>query len=257
MSAYVEQFLLLLAGCPRIVGVIALVPGFDAAFIPPLVRVVLGLGLAVAMSPLLAPPNAAILQLGPEAYLLMLLGELALGALVGFCLSCLLEAGRLAGEIVDMQIGFHAGAMYDPLAGGSSSLLGRLWYMTALVFFFQVNGHHWLIGGLARSYELCPVGELVYQRQLGLLAGEMAAVLFGLALRLAAPVVASLILADLTLGLVGRGMPQMNILLVGLPAKILVGLVALACCTPLMAGNLAQMAALMREALQHLLSGLR
>jgi flagellar biosynthesis protein FliR len=254
MATYLNQFLLLLAGCPRIIGMIALVPGLDAAFVPPLVRLGLAGGVGMAMGSLIARPSPAVLALTPEGYLLMLLGELALGAVIGFCLSCLLEAARLAGELVDLQIGFRAGELYDPLGGTSSSILGRLWYLAALVFFFQVNGHHWLIAGLARSYEVCPVGALVYQRQVGLLAGEMVLALFALSLRIAAPVVASLILADLTLGLVGRGMPQMNILLVGMPAKILVGLVALACCSPLMASSLGQVGELWRQAIAHLLT---
>jgi flagellar biosynthetic protein FliR len=254
MAGYADQFLLLLAGAPRLIGLVALAPGFAGDSVPPLVRVVLAFGLALAMGALMACPDPAILKLSAGGYLLLLCSELALGAVVGFCLSCLLEAARFAGELVDLQIGFRAGELYDPLAGGNSSILGRVWYMAALLFFFQVDGHHWLIGGLARSYAVCPVGELVFQRQLGLLAGEMLLSSFALALKLAAPVVASLILADVTLGLVSRGMPQMNILLVGMPAKIIVGLVALAACSPAMSSGLSDLAAVFRQTMMRLLT---
>lgn len=233
-----NSLLLLLAGCPRLIGVIALAPGLDTATVPPMVRLVLAGGLAVVLAPTLAQADPALLQLPVEGYLCLLASELALGVVVGFCLSCLLEGARLAGELIDLQIGFRAGEMYDPLAGTPSALLGRLWYLTALLFFFQINGHHSLVAGLARSFELCPVGALVYQRQLGLLGLELVGALFAVALKLAAPLIAALVLADLVLGLVGRGMPQMNLLLVGMPAKILVGLAALALSTPLLAGTL-------------------
>ncbi len=254
MQPYADQFMLLLAGTPRLIGLVALAPGFSGASVPPQVRVALAVGLAMAMGPLIASPDPALLELPVGGYLWLLLGELVLGAVIGFCLSCLLEAARFAGELVDLQIGFRAGELYDPLVGGGSSILGRLWYLAAVVFFFQVDGHHWLMAGLARSYAACPVGELVFQRQLGLLAGQMLLASFALALRLAAPLVASLILADVTLGLVSRGMPQMNILLVGMPAKIIVGLAALAICSPAMSGPLTDLAALFRQTMLRFLN---
>lgn len=256
MPAYTDQFLLLLAGTPRLLGLVALAPGFSGAAVPPQVRVALAVGLAMALGPLIACPDPRVLDLPVGGYLLILGGELALGGAIGFCLACLLEAARFAGEMVDLQIGFRAGELYDPVAGGSSSILGRLWYLAALVFFFQVDGHHWLIGGLARSYGLCPVGDLAFEREWGLLAGQMLLASFALGLRLAAPLVASLVLADVTLGLVSRGMPQMNILLVGMPAKIIVGLAALAACSPGTASALEAVVALFRDTVLRILAHL-
>lgn len=240
MSSPLTQFLVLLAGCPRVFGLVALAPGFNASFAPPLVRVTLAAALAFTLSPLIHPAPG-LLDLTPQAYLMLLLSELVLGAVIGFLLSCLLEAARLAGEIVDMQIGFRAGSLYDPLTASHSSILGLLWYLAATVFFFAISGHHWLLGGLMRSFELCPVGGLIYTKSLAGLAVEVMATLFVLALQLAAPLVAALLLADLALGLVGRGMPSMNLMLVGMPGKILVGLGALAACSPMMATTFTRM----------------
>lgn len=241
MNALLLRFLLLLTGCPRIIGIVALAPGFDAAFVPPMVRVALAGGLALALAPLLAPPAHGVLELTPQAYLVLLLSELALGAVIGFLLSCLLEAARLAGEIVDLQIGFRAGALYDPVSASNSSVLGRLWYLAAVVFFFTINGHHWLMTGLMHSFQVCPIGELVYNKTLASLAVDVIGAFFVMALQISAPVVAALILADVTMGLVGRSMPQMNLMLVGMPGKIMLGLGALALCSPLLANSFAEM----------------
>lgn len=239
MTLSLPDLLIFFAGCPRVIGLIAFAPGFNAGFVPPMVRITLAFALALALAPLMTP-SPQILSLTPQAYLALLLSELALGAIIGFFLSCLLETVRLAGEIVDLQIGFRAGSLYDPASGAHSSLLGQFWYLAALVFFFTISGHHWLLAGLMRSFQLCPVGALVYQKQLAGLAAEVLSACFTLALQLAAPVVASLILADLTLGLIGRGMPQMNLMLVGMPGKIIIGVAALALSTPLMASGLTQ-----------------
>jgi flagellar biosynthetic protein FliR len=241
------QVLVVLAGCPRTFALVAVAPGFSAASVPNMVRVMLALALSVSLAPLVTGDARTLLALTPEAYLVLLLTEFTLGAVMGYVLSCLLEAARLAGTVVDMQIGFSAGAMYDPVTSGSSSAIGRFWFLAALVFFFLVDGHHWLLGGLMRSYQCCPVGAVVLQPQLaGFILGVLQ-VLFTLALQIAAPVVAALMLADLTLGLVGRSMPQMNLMLVGMPAKILIGLSALALSSPALAGSFGQMVELLRQ----------
>ena len=98
-----------------------------------------------------------------------------------------------------------------------------------------------------RSYTLCPVGALVYHKSLATVALQAVQALFVLALQLSAPVVATLILTDLALGLIGRLMPQMNLMMVGMPAKILIGLAALAACSPLLAGNFTQILDLLRQ----------
>lgn len=235
MSHLLPEFLLFLAGCPRVFGLVALAPGFSASFVPPPVRVTLAAATAFALGPLITAPQVKLLDLTPQAYLTLLISELILGAIIGYMLSCLLEAARLGGEIVDLQIGFNAGSMYDPMTSTSSSTLGRFWYLAATLFFFVLNGHHWLFKGLMRSFELCPVGAMVYDQQVTALAVQVIAALFTLALQMAAPIVAALMLADLTLGLVGRAMPQMNLMMVGMPAKILMGLGAMAWCSPMMA----------------------
>ncbi|MHB8997405.1 MAG: flagellar biosynthetic protein FliR [Armatimonadota bacterium] len=247
MATLWPQLFVILAGSPRAFGLVAVAPGFSTNSVPPLVRVMLALGLSVALAPLVSGDGKALLALRPEAYLALLVTELVLGAIMGYVLSCLLEAARLAGEIVDFQIGFQAGAMYDPVTSGSSSVIGRFWSLAALVFFFVVDGHHWLLGGLMRSYECCPVGEIILQPQLAGVILDVLQAVFTLAVQIAAPVVAALILADLTLGLVGRSMPQMNLMLVGMPAKILIGLATLALCSPMLAGSFVRVVELLRQ----------
>lgn len=232
------QFLVFLVACPRIFALVAFAPGLDASFVPPMVRASIAGALAVLLSPLVQVSAEHVLGLTLQAYLVLLLSELVLGAVMGYLLSCLLEATRLAGEMVDLQIGFRAGSLYDPVTSTSSSLLGRLWFLTAVLFFFVISGHHWLFRGLMSSFELCPVGTLVYDKQIASVALEVVSSLFVLGLQLAAPLVAALVLADLAMGLVGRAMPQMNLMLVGMPAKIMVGLAALASCSPMMANTL-------------------
>ena len=115
VTALTQQFLTVLAGCPRVIGLVALAPVFGAVYIPVMVRFILAGALAIALSSLVTPTSVAVLERSPQAYLAVLISELALGAIVGFLLSCLLEAARVAGEMVDLQIGFRASELFDPL----------------------------------------------------------------------------------------------------------------------------------------------
>ena len=101
---------------------------------------------------------------------------------------------------------------------------------------------------------MLPPAEI--EGQLAALGLHVVTALFALALRLAAPVMASLILADLTLGLLGRSMPQMNILLVGWPAKIMIGLAAAGLSCPLLAGSLGDMMDLFQHYLLQIIHGM-
>ncbi len=244
---FLATALVFLAGCPRILGIVAVAPGFSAAFVPPMVRMTIAGGLALALMPLVAPPAHQVLEMTLQAYIALLISELVMGIACGFMVACLIEAARLGGEIVDLQIGFRVASLFDPISAAQSSLLGQMWYLLAILFFFQVQGHHWLCAGLARSFELCPVGAVLFNQNIGLIAVQLVSALFALALRIAAPVIAALILTDLTMGLLGRGMPQMNILMVGFPAKIVIGMAALVLSTPSLALSLAHMAQLCRD----------
>jgi flagellar biosynthesis protein FliR len=99
--------------------------------------------------------------------------------------------------------------------------------------FFAVNGHYLVIAGLMNTFEVVPPGTA----DLTLIAGDRVVPFFGallvVAMRVALPVTGALLLTDLILGLVGRTVPQMNVLIVGFPVKVGVGVLALAASVPL------------------------
>ncbi len=158
-------------------------------------------------------------------FILALVIELLIGYTIGFVAYVIYAGIQLAGQLMDMQMGFGIVNVIDPQSGTQVPLIGNFQYLVALMVFLGVNGHHYLLRALNDSYRFIPVlGATFDGRFVGFMM-EMGAYMFVIGLKLAAPVVASLFLADLALGFIARTVPQMHVFVVGLPLKIGAGLV--------------------------------
>lgn len=253
VSALAAGLLSLLPAGLRVVGMVAVAPGLSIQQVPAQVRVLIALSLAVVLAPAV---GAGVSPSAPLPFMSLCLAELAIGLALGFVAATLLEAMRLAGELLDLHIGLRAAQLFDPASGVSSGLLSTTCHLLALVLFLAMNGHHWLLRGLAASFGIVPVGTATLPLALAGLVDHLGATVFAMALRIAAPMMAALLLADLAFGLVARAVPQINVFLVGIPAKLALGLMVAALSVPLLADRLADIARLMAQALDGLIRAL-
>ena len=135
-------------------------------------------------------------------------------------------AFMFGGRILDYQMGFGVAGLIDPATNAQSPLMGTVLSMTAVVFFFAINGHHMLIRGLVYSFEKIPPGLPLSELNLAAVVAQFGVVfLYGLAV--VAPAVFALLLIDVGMAFGARTMPQINIFIVGMPIKIFVGLLML------------------------------
>jgi len=215
------------------VGIVTFAPAFSARAVPATVRIYLALALAAVMGAQISAGQVVHCS-GPGSYVMAIFAELAFGAVIGFGLSLLFEAVRFAGEALDMQIGLSQATALDPATENQTAIISRTYYFMALVIFLQLDGHHWLLAGLNRSFELIPIGAATYQAGVAKLMINLVGSIFSVGLRLAAPVMAAIFLTDLAFGFIARVVPQMNVFLVGIPAKLLVGLAVLSVSAPLL-----------------------
>ncbi len=231
----------------RVAGVMWFSPGLGSERIPPQVRVLAGLALAVVVVPVAV--TRPLVPAGAEEFITLCLAELAFGAALGMTLSLLLEAFRFGGEVLDLQAGLRAGQLFDPGSGEASGLLSTGYSLLALFLFLQLNGHHLLLRAMAASFQMTPVGALSAQPGLPEVICDVGRSMLTIGLTVAAPVMGALLLADLALGLVARAVPQVNVFLVGLPAKIALGLAIAAAGAPLLGP---QVRALVAESARYL-----
>jgi flagellar biosynthetic protein FliR len=135
----------------------------------------------------------------------------------------LFAAVQTGGQIIGFQMGFSMINVIDPLTGQQVVVTSHFLYMTTLLTFLALNGHLYLLQGLADSFALVPPGGILLGPALGQGLLRLAAGMFTLGVKIAAPVMAALFLVDLALALIGRAAPQMHVLILGFPIKIAVG----------------------------------
>ena len=206
----------------RVSIVLFMLPFFGAAILPNTVKGSLCLLLTLAVWPKLAFPGV-IMPSNPWSLSLMFLGEIIMGLLLDILVRFLFAAAQSAGAIMGFSMGFSLMNSTDPLTGASDSGLGNLMNQVTIMLFLSLNGHLMLLSGLAQSFALVPPGGLLINPALGEHLITFSSQLFIMALKIAAPIMASIFLVDLALALVARAAPQMNVLFIGFPLKIGVG----------------------------------
>jgi flagellar biosynthetic protein FliR len=193
--------------------------------VPPQFRI----GIAVCLT-LLVFFTSGTNQLVPidTEYLYYIIREVLIGVLLGFIAYLFFTVVQIAGSFIDMQMGFGIANVIDPMTGAQSPIFGSFKYMIAMLLFLTLNGHHYLLLGIMDSYQLIPLDNsffvvLASGTPTEFLARSVSTA-FTLAFQMAAPIVASMFLLDLALGILAKTAPQFNVFVVGMPLKILVGL---------------------------------
>lgn len=161
-----------------------------------------------------------------DNYVLILycINEIITGLVLGYLTSLCFNIVRMAGQLMDMQIGFSMLSFFDPTSNSNVTLLERLLYWVSLIVFFIVDGHHMLIRALIESYNAVGIGKSILFQDTIMYSVNTFIQYFTIGLKIAIPIVLIIIITDLTLGLISRTVPQLNIMILGLPIKIIVGL---------------------------------
>lgn len=196
-----------------------MLPLFSYRTIPATFKVGIGFFLALIM---FISMEAPVFEINATYYLLIL-KEALVGILIGFIASVMMSAIQTAGGFIDFQMGFGMVNVMDPQTGAQSPIMGQYLYIISLLFLLTVNGHHLMLDGIYYSYQFIPVDQvwlpLGHENVIELVVKSFNA-MFMIALQLSLPIVASLFLVDVALGIAARTFPQLNIFVVGIPIKI-------------------------------------
>jgi flagellar biosynthetic protein FliR len=212
----------------RIAAATMLAPVLGPAQIPATARVVFTMTLAVLLVAALPTPPAVTTAFDSLTGLVgSALVELVIGASLSFGFLAAYAATQVAGRALDIQIGFGAGAVLNPATQNMSPLLGSLFGMVAVAFFLGMDGHHVLIKALALSAQNAPPGSFTFAPDWSAFLRQ-SGVMFTFGLGLAAPVMLGLLLADLSLAVLARSMPQLNVFVLSFTVKVVLGLTGLA-----------------------------
>lgn len=224
MEAWLEAIIPLLLITVRVAGFIVAAPITGTRYIPGLIKGTVSLLLGYILWPLV-PIGDIPHTLG--GFVVSAVSEAAFGLLLGFCGTIMIAAIETAGYIVDMKIGFGMANVVDPHYGQASPILGIFKYLLIMLIFLGIDGHHMLIKALFRSFELIPAGVAAVPAEWAQIGLRAVAEMLKIALILSCPVWAATMIVDFSLGVIARTVPQLNVFVVGIPMKTLVGLAIL------------------------------
>jgi len=209
----------------RVTGLLVVAPFLGSAAIPPRVKIGLAFLLTLFLVPLVPAIPAA---LSAHALIVLLLGEFTIGFLLGLTLQLIFEAGQIAGQVCGVQMGYSLASIVNPdNSQADSAVLSTFYELVVLLLFIQLGVPHWLLRGLARSFDYMPPGRFSLAWPAVHALFEFAAGMFVAGVQIAAPVVVASLFADVALGFIGKASPQLPVLFVGISIKNLLGLALL------------------------------
>lgn len=224
----VANFLLLLL---RFSGIIAFFPFFDSKLIPVSLKGAMIFFLALLFFPLLPPFNTNISIL---EFMIAGLSEILLGFVSAFFLQVVFSAITYAGEILGFSIGMSISSAYDPVTGAQNLIIAQILSFIALLVFLALDYHHFIFILIAKSLETTPLGSFMLDTNMAKYFIKAVSNMFIIGFTIAFPVVGIILLSEIIFGMITRTHPQFNLLVIGLPLKIIIALIVLILALPAM-----------------------
>jgi flagellar biosynthetic protein FliR len=217
----VVSFILLFV---RMSSIFIFLPFFSSASIYPTVKAAIAFTFAILAYPIL-PPLA--FEINGASVLLAVISELAFGFATGFVLNLLFGAVQFAGEQISFAMSFSMSSALDPQSEATSTTIAQFLYLLAILLFLAFDGHHLILLFLTKSLFAAPLGGFVFGADYLIYAIKGFGWLFILGVMLAFPIIALSLLADIAFGMIMKTVPTFNLLVVGMPARILLALLVL------------------------------
>jgi flagellar biosynthetic protein FliR len=159
--------------------------------------------------------------------------EAITGLVIGFMLQFVFWGVSYAGTLIGFDMGLTMAEVFNPSADESNNIIGEFLYYGALMMFFMINGHHYIISSLKHSFSVIPLGKFTLTKPVYDLIVVYSASVFVIAVKIASPIMVSFFLVSIAEGILARIIPNMQVFFVTQPLKIGVGILLLASITPL------------------------
>lgn len=248
-----QKFIIGLLFFARVTTLMATGPFFSNTAVQMHVRIALSALLALLMTTAFGSQQPSIV-FEPYALVPLIFKEVLIGALIGFCSNMLFYAVRFAGGLADFDMGFQTSLLFD-IDAGAPTLVGEIQSLAAMMIFLILNGHHFLIEAVFVSVKAVPLDTFILTQVTMTTLVKLITTMFIIGVKIAAPVLISLFIANLALALLARAAPQINVFVLSFQVKIIVGLLILFLSVPLFVILIkSSLAIVERETMQVLLS---
>lgn len=249
------QALLFILIAARLSAMMVAAPVFSSRSFPVRAKAAIVVVLSYVALPVVGGSVSVPADLGGVAFALLVGKEVLIGVAFGLIAQMLFAAVQVAGGLIDINAGFAIASVIDPSSNLNITVLGRYYNLIATAAFLAIGGHQWLVAGIVESFNLAPVTEMPSVD--AIVSGVLGRAddIFLVALMIGAPILVTLFVSDIALGILARAVPQMNVFIVGLPLKIVLALAGTAVLIPTTMGFFGDLTNRMLGDLSRMLGG--
>ncbi len=231
----------------RMVGFFVQAPIWGSQHIPKPILVGIAAVFSIVMFPSV-PVTRGMMELGPHLlntdyvpFIGLIASQFAVGLVLGYVSYLIMAAVQFGAELLDVQMGLSVASSFDPSSHGSVNMIRRWAFYLAMILYLLLDGHYRALEAMKYSYQVIPLTGIPFTRQLDSDLLDRTGVIFTLGLQIASPIVASLFITQVALGLLARVAPQMNVFMLSFPLNIMIGLSLLASSLMLLRGRLGEL----------------
>jgi len=225
----IDAFLLVFV---RMTGLFVISPIFGRRNMPAYLKIGFSFLLALITVNMISVPDLEYYN-SIYHYALLIFKEFMVGVTLGYISYMVFSAIYMAGELIDMQIGFGVVNVLDPMSNIQVPITSNFYFIMSMLVFLAVNGHHTLIKALFESYKYVPLGGAVFNDNLMEDIIRIFGNIFVIGFKIAAPITAAILITDVALGVVSKTVPQLNVFVVGMPLKIFLGIAVMMITIPM------------------------
>lgn len=198
-------------------------PLFGAKGVPALWKAGISIVISIVLAPVVPPPQSYPETI-PEI-IISVSAEAIMGLIIAITIKMFFATVEMAGQFVSFQMGFAMARAMDPQTGSQSTVLTQFMYLFTILIFFSFDGHHLFLRALASSFQVVPPNSISFDTSLSTVLIKISGNMFLVGIKIAAPIMVALFLSNLCLGIIARTVPQVNILMVGFPINLCIGLI--------------------------------
>jgi flagellar biosynthetic protein FliR len=207
-------------------------PVFGVPSVPNQLKILFALAIAFLLFPIL---DRSLVGANFDSYSIigLTIKEAFVGVILGYLGRMFFFAIGIAGEIASASIGLSSAQLFNPSLGGQSTSIEQLKVILGSLFYLGIQGHHLFLSGLVDSFRLSPLGDLSFSFNGFIQMGTLVQQVMEIGVKMSAPVMVSILFMNVAMAVIGRAVPQINVMITSLPVNILAGLFVLIISLPL------------------------
>ena len=216
----------------RISGIFITAPIFNNSALPARFKVIFSFFVALLVMPLLVQNQVFTIPNALLPYFFDAFVEVLIGLCLGIIMNIFFATIQVAGQMIDTQVGFGIVNVLDPQTGTQIPLIGNFVQLIFILVFLATDMHHLFLNAVIDSFDIVKLNQAVLQPSMGLFVLQLIVDMFEMAFKIAAPLIMATVLIDVSMGMLARTMPQLNVFVLGIPLKLAVGIFMLSIFLP-------------------------